>query len=424
MNKQLVNKIFLKFIGFLHLGGLRTALFNFLFAKSFNGKFILRIEDTDQTRLVDGACEALCRDLEWGGLIPDEGPTYGGNYGPYIQSERLEIYQEHLKKLLETGHAYHCFCSERRLELLRKEAVKARQIPKYDNRCRHLTPTQIAEKIAKNDKYCIRFRLSEEAESFNDMVYGHFVYLVAQNEGDPVIVKSDGYPTYHFANVVDDHLMKITHVLRGVEWQISTPKHLMMYKAFGWRPPQFGHLPLIMNSDGTKLSKRQMDIKLDYYRDRGFFPQALINYITQAGGGFDRDSSESLNCYNMKELIDKFDIKRVNSNSSRLNPDLLTEINRQELLNQINDPEKCKLLVSNLRNLVKEKYPLSAEQLDLNEEHISNVLKWGVNRVSTIYELVEGKLSFLWVLPKMTDQTDLNPGNYYFLPTRERPHNT
>lgn len=375
-----------------------------------NGKFILRIEDTDQTRLIDGATEALCKDLEWAGLVPDEGPLYGGEYGPYIQSERLNIYQDHVKKLLESGHAYHCFCSERRLELLRREAVRTRQIPKYDNRCRHLTPALIAEKMAKNDKYCIRFKLSNEAESFNDLIYGHFVYYVAQNEGDPVIVKSDGYPTYHFANVVDDHLMKITHVLRGVEWQLSTAKHLMIYKGFGWSPPQFGHLPLIMNPDGTKLSKRQMDIKLDYYRDNGVFPQALLNYITQAGGGFNRESADSLKCYEMNELIKKFDISRINSNSSRLNPDLLAEINRQALSNILNDPEKCQSLVCRLRNLVQEKYPLSAEQLDLNEEHILNILKWGASRVSTVQELVEGKFSFLWILPKLTSETELNTG--------------
>lgn len=210
------------------MGGLRTSLFNYLFAKAHNGKFILRIEDTDQARKVDGATEQLMRDLEWTGMRADEGPhEYGGDYGPYIQSARLDIYQKHIKKLLETGHAYHCFCSERRLELLRKEAIKSHQVPKYDNRCRHLTPGQIAEKIAKGDKYCIRFKLTDTGESFNDLIYGHFVYYVAQNEGDPVILKADGFPTYHLANVVDDHLMRITHVLRGIEWQISTSKHIM-----------------------------------------------------------------------------------------------------------------------------------------------------------------------------------------------------
>lgn len=228
------------------MGGLRTALFNYLFAKQNGGKFILRIEDTDQSRLVEGATEQLCRDLEWTGMTPDEGPFYGGNYGPYVQSERLPIYQKYIEQLLEEGHAYHCFCSERRLELLKKEAIKTRQIPKYDNRCRDLTPKQIAEKITKGDQHCIRFKLRDCGEAYNDLIYGNYVYYVAQNEGDPVILKSDLYPTYHFANVVDDHLMQISHVLRGVEWQISTPKHLMIYRALGWSPPS-EYLKLISN---------------------------------------------------------------------------------------------------------------------------------------------------------------------------------
>lgn len=258
--------------------------------------------------------------------------------------------------------------------------------------------------------------MSDKAESFNDLVYGNFVYYVAQNEGDPVIMKSDNYPTYHFANVVDDHDMKITHVLRGIEWQISTPKHIMMYRALGWSSPKYGHLPLIMNADGTKLSKRQMDIKLEFYRERGVFPTALLNYITQAGGGFNIDPSQKLQFYDMKNLIKNFDINRINSNSSRLNPDLLDDLNQQELSNRIHDPEECKKLIVTLRNMIKEKYPLSADQLDLNEEHILNILKWAVNRVSSVNELVEGKLSFLWILPKLTDEkTEVTPGAFNFL---------
>lgn len=190
----------------------------------------------------------MIQDLEWAGIMPDEGPTHGGNYGPYVQSKRLEIYRKEVKKLLENGSAYYCFCSERRLDLLRKDALKLRQVPKYDNRCRHLTPVQIAEKLAKEDTFCIRFnifikkniifwfphtfrfKLEPHIIHFNDLIFGRVNYDVSTNEGDPVIIKSDGYPTYHFANVVDDHLMGITHVFRGVEWQISTTKHLLMYR--------------------------------------------------------------------------------------------------------------------------------------------------------------------------------------------------
>lgn len=239
-------------------------------------------------------------------------------------------------------------------------------------------------------------------------VYGNFVYYVAQNEGDPVVLKSDRFPTYHFANVVDDHLMKITHVLRGIEWQISTPKHLMLYRALGWTPPKFGHLPLIMNSDGSKLSKRQNDIKLEFYRNKGIFPQALINYITQAGGGFNREPNENLNCFDMHQLTEKFDISRINSNSSRLNPDLLNDLNRLSLQKQIEDPKSSEILVKTVRELIKEKYPLSADQLDLDDDHIMNVLKWGSKRISSINELAEEQLSFLWVLPKIAKDKEIS----------------
>lgn len=221
-------------------------------------------------------------------------------------------------------------------------------------------------------------------------------------------MKSDRFPTYHFANVVDDHLMKITHVLRGIEWQISTPKHLMLYRALGWTPPKFGHLPLIMNSDGSKLSKRQNDIKLEFYRNKGIFPQALINYITQAGGGFNREPNENLNCFDMHQLTEKFDISRINSNSSRLNPDLLNDLNRLSLQKQIEDPKSSEILVKTVRELIKEKYPLSADQLDLDDDHIMNVLKWGSKRISSINELAEEQLSFLWVLPKIAKDKEIS----------------
>ncbi|XP_055687029.1 probable glutamate--tRNA ligase, mitochondrial [Lutzomyia longipalpis] len=395
--------------GFLHLGGLRTALYNYLFAKAHQGTFIVRIEDTDQTRIVEGATERLLGDLEWAGLLPDESPLKDGEYGPYIQSQRLEIYHREVKKLLDNGTAYYCFCSERRLELLRKEALRLRQVPKYDNRCRHLTPGQIAKKLAAKDTFCIRFKLRESDEGFRDMVYGDLTYNVALNEGDPVIVKSDGYPTYHFANVVDDHLMKITHVLRGVEWQVSTTKHLLMYRAFGWEPPTFAHLPLIMNADGSKLSKRQGDIQIDYYRKQGILPSALINYIIQAGGGFDIDPAEKLRVYPMKELVEKFDISRVNSHSSRLNPDHFNDLNRWEIKRHVEDPELCPKVIDNLRQMIQEAYP--NHNLDLSADHIRTVLQWASstsNRLTTLNQLVEGNLAFLWIVPKLT-KTELTP---------------
>ncbi|XP_055606334.1 probable glutamate--tRNA ligase, mitochondrial isoform X2 [Uranotaenia lowii] len=383
----------------MHLGGLRTALFNYLYAKSHGGKFILRIEDTDQERLVEGASEQLYKELKWAGIEPDESPWHGGPYGPYVQSLRYEIYKQEVRKLMEDGRAYHCFCSERRLDLLRKEALRMRQIPKYDNKCRHMTPGQIAERLAKNDKFVIRFKLESKADEFQDMIFGKIVYFLAQNEGDPVIIKSDGYPTYHFANVVDDHYMKITHVLRGLEWQISTPKHIQIFHAFGWRPPQYAHLPLVMNANGSKLSKRQKDVQLDHYRKMGIFPQALLNFITQSGGGFDRNLND-IQGTQLSDLIQHFDIKKINAHSSRLNPDLLLQCNREEIEYQLkNCPERAKALVEEVIRLVREEYA-EENSLDLNEKHVREVLEWAVSRIGTLSDLIRGKLAFLWILPK------------------------
>ncbi|BFZ21169.1 hypothetical protein BsWGS_24208 [Bradybaena similaris] len=210
--------------GFLHLGGLRTALYNFLFARSTqNGRFILRIEDTDQTRAVPGAVEKLQQALNWAGLVPDEGPGVGGKYGPYVQSQRLDIYQKNIKTLLENGWAYPCFCSARRLELTRKEAARKGEPSKYDGRCRSLSKAQMDEYQSQGMPFVVRLKLEPTLDPWDDMVKGVMSHNVHDSEGDPVLMKSDGYPTYHFANVVDDHLMKVSHVLRGSEWISSTP---------------------------------------------------------------------------------------------------------------------------------------------------------------------------------------------------------
>lgn len=242
--------------------------------------------------------------MQWSGIHIDEGPGIGGKHEPYVQSERVSLYNDAMKKLLENGSAYYCFCTERRLELLRKEATRTRQVPKYDNKCRSLTPVQIAKNLGKNLPYCVRFKLSSHTEPFKDLVYGDISYNVFENEGDPVIMKSDGFPTYHFANVVDDHFMGISHVFRGVEWQISTTKHILLYKAFNWTPPMFGHLPLLVNSDGTKLSKRQGDIHISQYRERGIYPEALANFVMGAGGGFNRSPGDNNKIYTLGELAE------------------------------------------------------------------------------------------------------------------------
>ncbi|KAL0115731.1 hypothetical protein PUN28_010931 [Cardiocondyla obscurior] len=386
--------------GHLHLGGLRTALYNYLFARNNNGTFILRIEDTDQTRTIPGAIEKLQDDLLWAGIISDEDPTRGGPFGPYLQSSRLELYKEQVLNLLNNESAYYCFCTENRLALLRKEAMKCGQIPRYDNRCRHFTKDEVKEMLRKNLSYCIRFKLSSTPETFHDIVYGDVFHDVTKSEGDPVIIKSDGYPTYHFANVVDDHFMEISHVLRGIEWQVSTSKHIMLYKAFGWDPPIYGHLPLILNVDGSKLSKRQGDIKIESFRKQGIFPLALLNYIIGAGGGFNR-KWEDQDLYSYQELIKQFDISKIKLNSGKLMPDKLYEFNKMEIANLLQNKKNHKFFIERIKKLVLEAFSgqKNVGNLQLDDDHIITTLKWAQNRILTLNDLVKEDLAFLWIVP-------------------------
>ncbi|KAJ9594272.1 hypothetical protein L9F63_014277 [Diploptera punctata] len=388
--------------GHLHLGGLRTALYNYLFAKLHGGKFILRIEDTDQTRLVPDAVEKLENDLKWVGIIPDESPLKGGPYGPYKQSERLSLYRIQVKFILNMGAAYHCFCSDRRLDLLRREALRSRQIPRYDNRCRHLSESEVKEKLEEGKPSCIRFKLSSDEQTFDDAVYGRISYNIALNEGDPVIMKTDGFPTYHFANVVDDHLMNISHVLRGVEWQISTTKHIMLYRAFGWKPPIYAHLPLILNPDGSKLSKRQGDIRVENFRNEGIFPEALLNYVVDAGGGFSKDTErKSSKIYSTPELAQQFDLKAIKPSSCHLSPDRLTEFNSYALERKLQDEKEILKLTENVKTLVTRTFQsrMESENLQLQDKYIVSVLNWSKNRITTLNDLVKDELAFLWTVP-------------------------
>ncbi|CAG9771450.1 unnamed protein product [Ceutorhynchus assimilis] len=401
--------------GYLHLGGLRTALYNFIFAKKHKGAFILRIEDTDQTRKVEGATEALQTDLEWAGIEIHEGPNIGGPFGPYLQSERLSLYREHVNTLLNNRSAYHCFCTDRRLQLLKREAVKAQEIPKYDNKCRHLSQEDVQRRMNRGESSCIRFKISDKEESFHDLIYGDISYNISLNEGDPVIMKSDGYPTYHFANVVDDHLMEISHVLRGVEWQISTTKHLLLYRAFGWNPPQYGHLPLLMNPDGTKLSKRQGDIKISSYRENHIFPLALLNFIVNSGGGFEKDQERHLKpkCYTIQELSNQFNLSKINSHSGKLMADRLLEFNNLELKRQFENKDLRIHLIDETKTLAR-KYLANRADKDsppLSDEFIEKVLEWSLNRISYLPDLFSSNFAFIWSLPQTYSLVDENVAN-------------
>lgn len=294
--------------GYLHVGGLRTALFNYVLARKEEGKFILRIEDTDQKRRVDEAVQQIVDMLHWAGIEYDEGPGKDGGYGPYIQSERLDIYKRHARQLLDGGHAYYCFCSAERIEKVRQEQIANKQHPGYDRKCREIHPDEAKKRIGNGEPYVIRMKLPIEGERvFTDLVRG--VVRIPYNVlDDQVIVKSDGYPTYHLAVVVDDHLMGISHIIRGEEWLPSTPKHFMLYEYFGWEPPQMAHLPLLLNPDRSKLSKRSGHVAVEDYKSMGILPEALVNFVALLGWnpGDDRE------LFTMDELIGEFSIDRIN----------------------------------------------------------------------------------------------------------------
>ncbi len=290
--------------GFLHIGNLRTALFAYLLSKNLNGSFILRIEDTDQKREVDGAVDSLISILDWIGVKFDEGPHLGGEFAPYIQSQRLDIYQKYIQELIEKDGAYHCFCSSERLEEMRDEQQKNKQAPKYDGKCRHLKKEEVEKKIKDGESFVIRQKIPQSCciEVFDEL-RGKIIFKSADLD-DHVLIKSNGIPTYQFANIVDDHLMKISHVTRGDEWLASFPKNALLYKAFNWNMPKFIHLPLILNKGGGKLSKRQGDVFVEDYRNNGYLPEAIINFCALLGW-HPKDDQEILS---LKEIIEKFSI--------------------------------------------------------------------------------------------------------------------
>lgn len=398
------NKVRVRFApsptGHLHLGGFRTALYNYLFAKSQKGKFILRIEDTDQARYVPGTSEELEKVLNWTGIVPDESPLVGGDYGPYNQSHRLQIYSKYATDLLDKGLAYRCFCTEKRLELLKKESARTRQPNKYDRKCLHLSQSEIEVKLAMKTPFTLRFLLSPDIQTFDDMIFGNFSHDVFAVEGDPIIVKSDNYPTYHFANVVDDHLMEISHVLRGVEWQVSTPKHLLLYKALGWEPPIFGHLPLIMNSDGTKLSKRQGALHMESLRKVGFYPEAVLNFVTSVGGGFEERDNNLDKVYHKVELCDKFNIAKVNTASCKIDMDKLDIINRVIIKEKLKCEDQKSEMIKLCREVITESViKLGLKIDDVQDATIEKYLVWSQDRINKFVDIVEEDLMFLWVLP-------------------------
>ncbi len=310
--------------GYPHIGNIRTALFNWLFARHSGGSFILRIEDTDQSRKVEGALEAILNSLKWLGLNWDEGPEVGGDYGPYFQSERLDLYQKYARQLLETGNAYKCYCSSERLDQMRREMVERKESGRsYDRHCRDLSPAQQAEYESQGITPVIRFKVPLEGQTtFHDLVRGDITFDHSELD-DLVLLKSDGYPTYHLANIVDDHFMEISHIMRADEWLSSTPRHVLLYRAMGWEPPLFAHLPMILGPDKSKLSKRHGATAVTEFQKQGYLPKAMMNFMALLGWSLD-DKTE---IFSRDELIKYFSIERISSTAAIFNHEKLNWMN-------------------------------------------------------------------------------------------------
>ena len=309
--------------GFLHLGGLRAALYGYLFAKKMNGDFILRIEDTDQERFVEGATEVIYDTLRDCGMNWDEGPDVGGDYGPYIQSERKDTYLPYAQQLVESGHAYYCFCTKEELDERRAAAEAKGEVFKYDKHCMHLTKEEVQAKLDAGVPYVIRQNAPTEGEtSYHDEVFGDMTF---PNDvlDDMILIKQDGMPTYNFANVIDDHLMGITHVMRGMEYLSSTPKYNLLYNAFGWDIPTYIHMPPVMRDATHKLSKRDGDAYYSDFVNKGYLPEAIINYLALVGWnpGNDREF------FTLEELVEAFDVGRINKSPGIFDVEKLTWFN-------------------------------------------------------------------------------------------------
>lgn len=321
--------------GFLHVGGLRTALYAYLFARKNKGSFILRIEDTDQSRYVEGALESLLNTLKLVDLDYDEGPFAAngkeiqqkGSFGPYIQSQRTEIYRKYCQELVDKKAAYHCFCTPERLDQMRARQTGLKLAPMYDRTCLNLSDEEIAAKKAAGTPFVIRQKIPHGQKlKFNDLIRGTVVFETSTID-DQVLMKSDNFPTYHLANVVDDHLMEVTHVIRGEEWLPSTPKHVLLYEAFGWQKPEFAHIPLLLNKDKTKLSKRQGDVSAEDFLSKGYIKEALINFIALLGWHPGKGVEQEI--FSIDELIQKFSLENVHKAGAIFDLDKLNWFNFQ-----------------------------------------------------------------------------------------------
>jgi glutamyl-tRNA synthetase len=361
------------------VGNIRTALFNWLFARRYGGRFIVRIEDTDLARKVEGAEKGILDSLRWLSLDWDEGPDVGGDYGPYYQSQRLELYKSAAEKLIAQGDAYYCYCSPERLEAMRAEQVKRKQPPGYDRHCRELAPEERAQKEAEGIVPVVRFKVPLEGQTrFKDLIYGDVVFERSTLD-DFVLLKSDGYPTYHLANVVDDHAMKISHVIRAEEWISSTPRHLLLYQALGFEPPEFIHHPMILGPDRAKLSKRHGAVSILDYRDQGYLPQTMFNFLALIGWSLD-DRTEIIP---RQALVDNFSLERIGKTGAIFNREKLDWMNGVYIRSLTPDEffdAVQPFLMSDIA---------AGEALIENEDYVREVLPLVQERAKTLLEVVE-----------------------------------
>ena len=390
--------------GFVHIGSLRTALYNYLFAKRMGGEYILRVEDTDRTRIVDGAIENMLEAMSWAGVNHTEGVildenkkvTQVGQYGPYIQSERLDIYKKYIQELLDSGKAYYCFCSKERLDEVREKQKEAGETPKYDGHCKNLSKEEVEAKIAAGEEYVIRLKLPENhVIKFTDLVRGETEFNTDELD-DQVLIKTDGFPTYHFAVVVDDHMMKITHVIRGEEWISSTPKHVYLYEAFGWEAPTFVHLPNILNKEKKKLSKRHGDVAVEDFKKKGYLPEGLVNYVALVG--WSPEDNQEL--FTMKELEEHFSVERVSKSGGVFDTDKLNWVN-QHYIKDANDEYITDLAI-----------PFLIEAGYITEEDAKNRYEFVKSMVSVVKE----KLQYV---KEITDHVNIFFGEEVKLETEE-----
>ncbi len=372
--------------GYLHIGGLRTALYDYLYAKQRNGTYILRIEDTDRTRLIDDATKKLVDVLNRLGIKHDEGPQFDaegvlyqlGDYGPYVQSKNVETYTEAADKLIESGHAYHCFCSKERLDKVRAALQESGETPRYDGFCRNISREEAEKRIEKGEPYVIRLRLPEDTDiTFEDGIRGEVTFNT-QDLDDQVLVKQDGFPTYHLAVVVDDHNMEITQVIRGEEWVSSTPKHIALYEAFGWEKPKYTHLPLILNEQKRKLSKRHDDVSVDGFLDEGFLEEAMINYVSMLGWS----PGEEDEIMTMDDLLERFDFNKLSHSGAVFSIDKMKWVNAQHIRRL------------DLNDLTNRAIPYLLKAGSITNDDVKNNMPWVRRIVASLTERVETLADF------------------------------